>query len=347
MNIHNFDISKKVLVIAEVGNNHEGNFEVAKELVRAAAKCGVGAVKFQTFKTEHFMSSEHPERYAKLKSFELSLGQFSKLAELAKDLDLLFISTPFDLGSAVGLEGMVDAYKIASGDNTFYPLVSKLAEIGKPLIVSSGIDDIERVKNTVSFIRQRWLEHGVSDGELAMLHCVSSYPVPPEQANLKSIPYLAQKLKDVTVGYSDHTEGVTAVMAAVALGARIIEKHFTLDHNYSDFRDHQLSADPKEMKELVKKVGQVEVMLGVHEKKMQASASGAVDAIGRSIAVSRNLSMGHVVTMDDLVWLRPAGGLVPGEEKKILGKALMKDVRSGDQLQECDVAVVKRKEVVR
>lgn len=337
MKIGDFDTDERILVVAEIGNNHEGDFGMARELTQAAAMCGVAAVKFQTFRTEYYVSKSDEKRFARLKSFELTLEQFRELRELAYSLGLLFISTPLDLDSATGLEGMVDAYKIASGDNTFYPLISQVARTGKPTIISTGISDGKQIKRTVDFVQRQWDKAGIAEGQLGLLHCVSSYPVLPEQANLRSIPYLLKNFLGVTVGYSDHTEGITAALAAVALGARIVEKHFTLDKHYSDFRDHQLSADPAEMKELAGCIKEEEKMLGVYGKSVQPSELGAVGAARRSIVAARDMLRGHDITADDLIWIRPAGGLVPGEEDKLIGKRLKQSVAFGEKILADDI----------
>ena len=337
MKIGNFDTDERVLLLAEIGNNHEGDFGVAKELTQAAAALDVSAVKFQTFRTEYYVSKSDEKRFARLKSFELTLEQFRELRELAHSLGLLFISTPLDLESASGLEGIVDAYKIASGDNTFYPLSSQVARTGKPTIISTGISDGQQVKHIVDFVQRQWDKAGIAYGQLGLLHCVSSYPVAPEQANLRSIPYLVKNFPGVTVGYSDHTRGITAALAAVALGARIVEKHFTLDKHYSDFRDHQLSADPAEMKELVQRIGEEEEMMGVYSKTLQPSEQGMVQAIRRSIVAGRDLPAGHVIEAGDLAWIRPAGGLPPGEEDKLVSRRLKQSVAFGKKILADDV----------
>ena len=265
MQIGPFDLDKRILTIAEIGNNHEGDFETAKKLVAEAAEAGVDAVKFQTFRTEHYVSASAKERFDRLKKFELTQDQFRELADIAHKAGMLFISTPFDVVSAEFLGGVADAIKIASGDNNFYPLLERVANTGKPVIFSTGVSDIEQVRKTLDCIRKTWKSKG-KDGDVAILHCVAAYPVPAEEASLASIGEI-RKIFGETVGYSDHTEGIDAAFLAVAAGARIIEKHFTLDHNFSDFRDHQLSADPGELKLLVEKIREAEKMMGTNEKK--------------------------------------------------------------------------------
>ena len=336
MRIGAIDLDERVLIVAEIGNNHEGNVDVARELVRQAAAAGVDAVKFQTFRTEHYVSRSNTARFNRLKGFELKPAQFAELAELAQSLGVLFISTPFDLESARFLETIVDALKVASGDVNFYPLIQQVARTRKPLIISSGGSDLAQVQRTVAVVRETWAAAGITKGELAILHCVSSYPVPAEQANVRSVQFLAERL-DCVVGYSDHTLGTEAAVLAVALGARIIEKHFTLDKRFSDFRDHQLAADPAEMAELVRRVRSAAVLLGVPGKTVQPCEQPELAGMRRSVVAAGDLPRGRRITWDDITWVRPAGGLPPGEESRLLGRALVRDVRAGDQLGAGDV----------
>lgn len=335
MIIGNIDTSARVLVVAEIGNNHEGSVDRARDLVKEAAACGVDAVKFQTFRTDHFVSASDAARYRRLKSFELSEAQFEELAGLARSLGLLFISTPLDLGSAAFLVRIVDAFKIASGDNNFYPLIARVAETGKPLIVSTGLADLEQVARTVAFVRSQWAARGVR-GEMAILHCISSYPVPPEQANVSAVKVLAERC-GCCVGYSDHTIGIEAAMLSVALGARVIEKHFTLDKHYSDFRDHQLSADPPEMRRLVEKVRLASTLLGTGVKAVQPCEAAGLQATRRSIVAGRDLPVGHRIVPEDLTWIRPGGGLEPGREGELVGRRLKRPVPFGEQIHPADV----------
>jgi N,N'-diacetyllegionaminate synthase len=330
MHIGRFNLDDKVLVVAEIGNNHEGDFEVAKTMVQRAADCGVDAVKFQTFQTRFFVSNRDQVRYERLLRFELPFSAWEKLHRVAKDLGLLFFSTPLDLKSAEFLESLADCYKIASGDNNFFPLLAQIAKTGKPVIMSSGLSDLNQVKKSKYFIEDQWTRNGILQ-QLAVLHCVSSYPVPDEQANLAAIPYLKREL-GCTIGYSDHTLGLAACTIAIALGARIIEKHFTLDKNYSDFRDHQLAADPKDMTELVAQSKRIPLMIGKSAKIVQPCEVEMVQAIRRSIAAGADLSRGHMLTWEDLIWLRPAQGLPPGEEKHLIGRRLKRDCAFGEPI---------------
>lgn len=330
MKIGSFNTDERILIIAEVGNNHEGNYALAEKLVHLAKEAGADAVKFQTFKTEHYVTHKDAARFERLKSFELMYGEFEKLSKIAKNAGLIFISTPFDLQSAKFLDGIVSAFKIASGDNTFYPLLETVAKTGKPMIVSGGMADIAQLQFTQDFIYAIWKRLGIEQA-LAMLHCVASYPVPLEQANVAAIAHMRKVLK-CTVGYSDHTSGIEAAAAAVALGARIVEKHFTVDKHYSDFRDHQLSADPAEMTELVSRIRNVETLLGNGVKAPQECEKEMIAQVRRSIVAARDLSDGVIISSDDITWVRPAGGLPPGAEKDLLGKRLRQAVPMGEML---------------
>ncbi len=336
MIVGSHDTSERVLVVAEIGNNHEGDPALAAELVRLAAASGADAVKFQTFRTEHYVSAQDRERFERLRRFELGRDRFEELARLARSLGLLFISTPFDLESARFLSGIVDAMKIASGDNTFYPLLEVAARSGRPLIISTGLADVDLVRHIVAYVRTEQCAAQIDPG-LAVLHCVSSYPVPPEEADLASIRTLTEEFADVTVGYSDHTLGIEAAILSVALGARIIEKHFTIDRQHSSFRDHQLSADPAEMAELARRVRLAERLMGKGGKRGQPSESAGLLALRRSIVAARDLPAGHTLVTEDITWVRPGGGLAPGGEHRIVGRRLARDVRSGERLLPPDV----------
>ena len=320
------------LVVAEIGNNHEGRFDVARQLVERAVECGVDAVKFQTFRTELFVSPKDEARYKRMSGFELTAEQFGELSRLARSLGVLFISTPLDMTSANVLEPLVDAYKIASGDNDFLPLISRVAASSLPVIISSGSSDVTRVRTAVETVRRA---RG-ADAKLALMHCVSCYPAPPEQANLAAIGTLAAEF-GLPTGYSDHTIGIDACVLSVAAGARLIEKHFTLDHHYSDFRDHQLSADPSEMAELVRRVRAAATMMGTGAKVPQACELDSAPAIRRSIVSSRELPAGHRLSLEDLCWHRPAGGMAPGSEEKLIGRRLKRATPAFERLMPADV----------
>ena len=336
MKLGTFDVGRRVLVIAEIGNNHEGNFAAAQELLGRAAEAGADAVKFQTFIPELFVSGADAARLKRLQGFKLSQEQFARLGSQAKDLGVTFFSTPLDLTSARFLDTIQPMFKIASGDNTFFPLIEAVASFAKPMIVSTGFADMAQLDRVHALVRSTWARAGVDPG-LAFLHCVGCYPVPPEQANLAVIAALRARFADCIVGYSDHTIGVRAATYAVAAGARIVEKHFTLDKSYSDFRDHQLSADPKDLRALVDAIREAEVLLGGGEKKPTACELQSLDAVRRSIAAARDLPANHLVTAEDLIWVRPGTGLKPGQESAVVGRRTQRALKQGDLIRAEDV----------
>ena len=336
MIIGHHDTSQKVFLIAEIGNNHEGDFGLAREMIAAAAETGVDAVKFQTFIPEHYVCSRETARLEMLRKFQLSRPQFEQLAEEAKNSGLVFFSTPFDLESAKFLNNIQPVFKIASGDNTFTPLVETVAGFAKPMIISTGLADMPLVERLYADINSIWQKKGATPG-LAFLHCVASYPVPPEDANLAAIGTLKERFPGVEIGYSDHTLGIKAGIYSVAAGARIVEKHFTLNKNHSDFRDHQLSADPKEMQELVEAVREVSLMMGRGEKSPRQSESPGLTAMRRSIAAARDIAPGSRLEFGDLTWVRPGTGLAPGLEDRLAGKRTLRALVAGELIQAEDV----------
>ncbi len=337
MKIGKIDTKKKVFIVAEIGNNHEGNFDLAKKMIVKASNAGVDAVKFQTFIPEHFVSFKDQSRINRLKSFQLSFKQFKELSKIAKKKGLIFFSTPLDIKSANFLNTIQPIFKISSGDNDFYPLIDLVANFKKPIIVSTGIADINIIKKVYNKILKIHSSKKNYHLNLAFLHCVSSYPVPNEQANLATISYLKKLFPKVVVGYSDHTIGIEAAVLSVVAGARIIEKHFTLDKNFSDFRDHQLSADPEEMRMMVKKIREAEKMLGEEKKKIQLCEKEMKILGRRSIAVARNLIAGTRLSRSDLIWVRPGKGFSPGDEKKIIGKKIRRNLKMGDIIRKNDI----------
>lgn len=334
MNIGAIDTNAKVMIIAEVGNNHEGSYTLAEELVGRAAEAGADAVKFQTIVPERLVSAQQTARIEQLKKYQFSYEQFTGLKRTADSEGIVFLSTPFDIESALFLDTIVPAFKIASGDNTFFPLLEAVAKTGKPIIMSAGMTELDEIRKSKEYIEHVWKRESIVS-ELALLHCVVSYPTPPEEANLLAIQAL--RALGGTVGYSDHTIGVQAAILSVALGARIIEKHFTVDKNYSAFRDHQLSADPADLEELVQRVREAELLLGEETKRVQTAEAGNVGPVRRSIVAARDLPQGHVLRHEDISWVRPGGGLAPGSEDKILGKSLHRNVQSGEKILADDV----------
>jgi N,N'-diacetyllegionaminate synthase len=337
MIINDFDTDQRVFIVAEIGNNHEGDFDTASRMIHAAAECGADAVKFQTFIPEYYVSSvTDAPRVEKLRKFQLSFSQFESLKAIADDLGVVFFSTPFDLESAMFLNEIQPLFKISSGDNNFEALIRMVAGFGKNMIVSTGMCDEQDLDQIHEMVTGVWKSNGAS-ASLALLHCVSSYPVPPEQANISVVSALKSKFPDTVIGYSDHVIGNEACLGAVALGARMIEKHFTLDRNFSDFRDHQLSADPEEFGNLCRAIRKIEALLGDGIKSVQPSEHDIAIAARRSIAARKHLDAGTIIEIDDLTWVRPGTGIACGGESAIVGKKLARNLEQGELFQTGDV----------
>ena len=321
------NLAREILVIAEIGNNHEGDPGLAAAMIKLAAEAGAHAVKFQSIDPAQLVSPQQKERIAQLKKFQLSRDDMATLANLARSKGLIFLSTPFHLAAVDELDALVPAFKVASGDNEFLPLLERIGATGKPVLLSCGLADIGSIEASQEAVRRVWRERK-NGAFIALLHCVSSYPTPAEEANLRAIETL-KPIADV-VGYSDHTLGIEAAIAAAALGARIIEKHFTLDKCHSDFRDHKLSADPSELKQLCERVARVNSMLGDGVIREMPCEAPLRLAARRSIAAARDLPAGVVMTADDFVWVRPGGGIPPGSEATVIGSSLCRPVEAGE-----------------
>lgn len=324
MKIKSHNLNKKILLVAEIGNNHEGNFNLAKKLIKVAANSGADAVKFQSFITESNVSKDfNPQRYKMLKKFQLSALQFKKLKKYANELKLIFISTPLDIESANYLKNIVDAYKIASGDINFYPMIEIVSKTKKPLIVSTGVSNLNEIKKTLNFIkRYRSLDNVI------VLHCVSNYPTIDEECNLNNIFHLKKIIKNV--GYSDHTIGIESALCSISMGVKCIEKHFTINNNYSNFRDHKISSDPTQFKELSNKVRLYEKFLGARKFKTLPDKQSKL--IKRSIILKKDLKKGSIIKKNDIAWIRPGTGEKPGSEKIFIGKKIKLNIASGVQL---------------
>ena len=323
--MNSFKNLKKTFFIAEIGNNHEGSFKNAIKLIDQAKKSGADAVKFQTFDTNYFINRLEKKRFDKLKSFELTKKDFKRLSIYSKKKGLKFISTPFDFGSAKFLSKIVHAFKISSGDNNFYELIKLCASFKKPLIISTGMLNLLEIKNILKILKKIKFPNK----KLAFLHCVSDYPVKDKEANLLSIKYLKDKLP-VTIGYSDHILGSESCLIAASLGAKIIEKHFTLNNNYSNFRDHKISLNPKDMEQMISSTRRVENMIGNYDKKISSNEKKNYSSMRRSVYFDKKLNKGSILKRQDLKIVRPYKVLEPNDLSKVLGKKLKKDVQESE-----------------
>ena len=329
--------AERPVLVAELGNNHEGDPGVARELVERAAGAGADAVKLQTYEPELFVRARDGARLEQLRRFHLDDSVTEELAARARDRGIGFMSTPLDLRSAELLEPLVDAYKIASGDNDFVPLLERVADTGKPMVVSTGLLDLDGVRSLADDLAVR---RGSREG-LAFLHCVVGYPVEPQRANLAAIPLLAEAT-GCPVGWSNHVPGIDACVAAAALGAAIVEVHFTLDHHFSEFRDHQLSAEPDELRQLAERLRERpalddlgdagQVMAGRAEKVVDSEEREMEPVVRRSVTAARDLVAGATLAPADVLWQRPREGLAPGRERELFGRVLGRDVPAGESL---------------
>ena len=336
MKIATHDTDEKVLIVAEAGVNHEGSFEDAKTLVREAKKAGADAVKFQTYLPSQYIAASETERFARVSRFALPLEQFRKLHGLAHELGILFFSTPLDPESVEALNPYVPVFKISSGDMDFEPLVRTIAAKRKPIILSTGTAGLSEIKKSIGWIRKETSPAFIKKN-LAILHCIAAYPAPFEIVNLQSIALLEKEF-GLTIGYSDHTPGSEVPPLAVARGARIIEKHFTLSRQNRVFRDHFISLEPAEFSEMVQKIRRVEFLLGKSEKCISDPEKENAPAMRRGIAVKKGVRAGKTLRLEDLLFVRPQKDFKYSEARKLLGKKVRRDLPEGFLIRKGDLA---------
>lgn len=329
-------------VIAEAGSNHNGDIDIAKELIDVAADAGADAVKFQTFRAEDLYVDDRemvddPEdsTYALLESLEQPYEWIPELYEYCESKNVQFMSSPFDADSAAELAEYVPAFKVASFTLSHHPFLEKLAEYGKPIIMSTGAHEQSEVEEAVDVLR----ENGVDD--IALLHCVSSYPTPLDEINVRAVETLGEEF-DTVVGFSDHTvEPAIAPAAAVALGASVVEKHFTLDKEM-DGPDHSFALEPEELAEMVDGIRQTERALGNGNISISKTEAGPSNRARRRLFVCEDLSAGETVTEEVIEVLRPGHtgreGLQPKHYGDVLGKEVVNDLCAGDPLTESDIS---------
>lgn len=310
-------------ILAEVGSNHNGSLEQAKKLIDVAVGAEADAVKFQIFKAEELSADEKTQRM--LKEFELRREWIMELSEYAKRKNIMFLATPFDI-EAVDLLDEINApaFKIASGDLTDLPLIKYIAEKGKSIILSVGLGSLEEIREALDTI------YSTGNRNVALLHCVASYPTKTEDVNLKVIETLKQKFQ-IPIGFSDHTREVSIPIGAVALGANIIEKHFTLDRKLKG-PDHPYALEPEELKIMVKGIRDVEKALGSGTKNIADSEKQGLVEGRRSIYAKVNISKGTTIRSDMLSILRPAVGIAPKYIDTVIGKKAKKEIKSYESI---------------
>lgn len=317
----------KTIIIAEAGVNHNGSLETAMQLVEKAAEAGADYVKFQTFRTENLVTaSAHKADYqiqntgnsdsqfAMLKKLELSEADHLALQKHCEAHHIKFISTPFDLESIDFLADLgMDFFKIPSGEITNYPYLKHIARKGLPVVLSSGMATMEDIANTLSVLER----FGLDRKQISLLHCTTEYPTPMNEVNLKAMETL-RKTFNLPVGYSDHTQGIEVAIAATALGAAIIEKHFTLDRNMEG-PDHIASLEPQELKAMVQAIRHIEKALGDGDKKPMPSETKNKAIARKSIVAKRPISENEILTEENLTVKRPGDGISPMRWEEVVG----------------------------
>lgn len=316
------------IIIAEAGVNHNGSFERAIEMIDTAKECGVDYIKFQTFKadriTNKFASQAEYQKqntgndntqFEMLRKLELSDEDFIRLSEYCSKVGVKFMSTPFDLDSIGFLAGLgMDYMKIPSGEITNLPYLRKISKCGIPVIMSTGMCDLGEIEDALNVL----YEGGLSKDQITLLHCNTEYPTPMKDVNLSAMFSLSSAFH-TKVGYSDHTKGIEVPIAAVAMGACVIEKHFTLDKKLPG-PDHVASLDPKELKAMVDAIRNVETAIGSSIKKVSDSERKNIAVARKSIVAARDIRKGEIYTEDNLAVKRPGTGISPMSWDKVLGK---------------------------
>ena len=330
---------KKVFIIAEAGVNHNGKMELAYKIVDAAKEAGVDAVKFQIFKSEKLISKstkmadyqkenlkENISQLDMVKKLELSYEDFIKINEYCKEKGIMFMATPFDNDSLDFLVDIlkVDVLKIGSGDLNNYPFLEKVALKNKEIILSTGMSNLSDIEGALEFIAQ------YTDKEVKVLHCTTNYPCPMDEVNLKAMNTIKDAFQ-VAVGYSDHTLGIEVPIAAVALGAEIIEKHFTLDKTMEG-PDHVASLEPNELKEMTRTIRNIEKALGSGIKKPNKSEVKIQSIVKRKIVLAKDIEANHILTENDLEYKRCENGIESKYYKSIIGKKVKRKIEADSPL---------------
>ncbi|WP_166382081.1 MULTISPECIES: N-acetylneuraminate synthase family protein [unclassified Polaribacter] len=315
------------LLIAEIGGNHEGNFEYALELTKLAIDADVDYIKYQMYSGDTLVSQqESPVRNKHFKKFELSKEQYIQLAELCEANNVGFMASVWDLDYISWIDKYMPIYKIGSGDFTAYPILEGIVKLKKPIILSTGLSTQQEVLDTVKFIQN--LDSLYLDKQyLSVLQCTSMYPIPYSSANL-SVMDTYKKETDLTIGYSDHTEGSYALEIAVAMGAEILEFHFTDSRENKEFRDHKVSLTKNEVLDLISKIKKINDLKGnpIKTPTEIEIETGHCTSFRRAVYPIRNLKAGTIITKDDLAYLRPNHGIDARDYKEVIGKTLKEDV---------------------
>lgn len=329
--------TSKVLIIAEAGVNHNGDIKVARELIDAAKESGADIVKFQTAKLESLVSeSAQMAEYQKkninmvksqkemLRDLILPFEDFLELAQYCEDRGITFLSTPFDIDSIRFLDNLVKIWKIPSGEITNYPYLREIALTGKPVIMSTGMCELQEVREAVRVLKEN------GSGEITLLHCNTEYPTPMQDVNLRAMQTLREEF-GLPVGYSDHTQGIEVPIAAAAMGAVVVEKHFTLDRNMEG-PDHKASLEPEELRAMVQAIRNIEAALGDGVKRPSVSETKNRDVVRKSIVAKTDIRKGEVFTEENLSAKRPGNGISPMRWNEVIGLRADRDYEQDEMI---------------
>lgn len=326
-----------VFIIAEAGVNHNGDIEVAKKLIDVAALSGVDAVKFQTWKTELLVTKDAEQavyqtantknkdsQYNMLKKLELSKENFIDLKKHCDEMNVMFLSTPDEIQSANFLVELQDIFKIGSGELTNLPFLKHVGAFKKEIIISTGMGSLEEVGDAINIL----VKAGTDKNKITVLHANTEYPTPIEDVNLRAMTTIAETF-NVNVGYSDHTLGIEVDIAAVALGAKVIEKHFTLDKTM-DGPDHMASLEPPELEAMVKAIRNIEKSLGNGLKEPSNSEKKNIPIVRKSIVAKRNIMKNEVFSDENITTKRPGTGVSPMLWDEFIGQKAQKNYKVDD-----------------
>ncbi len=327
----------KTFIIAEAGVNHNGDIDLAKKLIDKAAWAGVDAVKFQSFKAEKLVSKTAKKakyqkettgstetQYDMIKRLELDYDKHQELIDYSQKKDIMFMSSPFDLDSIDLLNKLgMNIWKVPSGEITNLPYLKKIGELNKKAIISTGMANLSEIEDALRVLTEAGTE------DITVLHCNTEYPTPIEDVNLKAMNTIKDAFK-VKVGYSDHSLGIEVPIAAVAMGAEVIEKHFTIDKSMKG-PDHRASLDPNELKTMVKAIRNIEEALGDGIKKPSKSEMKNKAIARKSIVAAKNIKRGEIFNQENLAIKRPGSGITPMRLEEVIGKRSKRDF-SEDEL---------------
>jgi len=336
----------RCMIIAEAGVNHNGDLDLALKLVRAAQESGADAVKFQTFRADDLVSTHTPKadyqkkhtdaaesQHEMLRRLELSHDDHLKLVDACGEEGIMFLSTGFDSASLVFLESLeMPLYKIPSGELTNLPLLRQVAGFGKPVVMSTGMATLDEIGASVKALE----EGGVPGNEITLLHCTTQYPTPMSNVNLRAMLSLGEAFPGVRVGYSDHTLGIEVPIAAAALGARVLEKHFTLDRSM-DGPDHAASLEPDELKQMVSGVRNIEVALGNGVKEPCVDELATRGVARKSIVAAAAICQGDQFSEENLTVKRSGGGISPMRWDQLLGRVSLRSYEMEEVIDQAEL----------